>query len=62
MTMDDKFLVGYFHSGTDGPQVWLRSGEGDFVITLTMRDAWELSTLIDQSILACINSQCGGVN
>ena len=61
--MEDKsLLVGFFNTGSDGPRVWLRSGEGDFVVTLSMRDAWELSTLLDKSILECINSACGGVN
>ena len=65
MTMDDKsILVGFFHSGTDGPKLWVKGDgeEGDFLLTLTLKDAWELSTLLDKSILACINSAGGGIH
>lgn len=63
--MEDKsLLVGFFNTGTDGPQVWVKgdAGEGDFVLTLTMKDAWMLSTMLDDAILACINSAAGGIH
>ena len=58
---DKSLLVGFFNTGTDGPQVWVKgdAGEGDFVLTLTMKDAWMLSSMLDDAILACINSAAG---